>query len=55
MHVESIEDDLPGIRRVKASYQKARMDVEYDETMVNETQIIDAVRQKGYKAILIES
>ena len=51
MHIESIEDDLPGIRQVKASYQKARMEVEYDETMVSEAQIIAAVKQKGYEAI----
>jgi copper chaperone len=51
MLVESIEDDLPGIQRVKASYQKARMEVEYDETVVSEDQIIAAVKQKGYRTI----
>jgi copper chaperone CopZ len=51
MLVEGIEDDLPGIRRVKASYQKARMEVEYDETVISEAQIIAAVKQKGYEAI----
>ncbi len=55
MHVESIEDDLPGIHRVKASYQKARMEVEYDETKVNEAQIIAAVKQKGYEAEPVNS
>jgi len=55
MLVESIEDDLPGIQRVKASYQKARMEVVYDETMVSEAQIIAAVKQKGYEAIPFRS
>jgi copper chaperone CopZ len=55
MMIESIEDDLPGIRRVKASYQKAQMDVEYDETLVSEAQIIASVKQKGYEAIPIGS
>jgi copper chaperone len=55
MLVESIEDDLPGIQRVKASYQKARMEVEYDETVVSEAQIIAAVIQKGYEAIPFRS
>jgi copper chaperone CopZ len=55
MHVESIEDDLPGIRRVKASYQKARMEVEYDETKVSEAQIIAAVKEKGYEAVPLTS
>jgi len=51
MLVESIEDDLPGVQRVKASYQKARVEVEYDETMVSEAQIVAAIKQKGYEAI----
>ncbi len=55
MHIESIEDVLPGIRCVKASYQKGRMEVEYDETKVSETQIIAAVEAKGYKAVPIQS
>lgn len=55
MHVESIEDELPGIRRVKASYQKSRMEVEYDESTVNETEIIAAVKRKGYEAVAVRS
>ena len=55
MLVESIEDDLPGIQRVKASYQKARVEVEYDETMVSEAQIVAAIKQKGYEAIPFRS
>jgi copper chaperone CopZ len=51
MMVESIEDDLPGIKRVKASYLKGRMEVEYDDTRVSEAQIIAAVKLKGYEAI----
>jgi copper chaperone CopZ len=55
MLVESIEDDLPGVQRVKASYQKARVEVEYDETMVSEAQIVAAIKQKGYEAIPFRS
>ncbi len=51
MMIESIEDDLPGILRIKASYQKGRMEVEYDETKVSEAQILAAVKQKGYEAL----
>jgi Cu+-exporting ATPase len=50
MNVESIEDDLPGIQRVSASYQKGRMEVEFDEAKVSEAQIIAAVEKKGYHA-----
>jgi copper chaperone CopZ len=48
MALESIEDDLPGIRRVEASYHKAQMMVDFDETRVTEAQIVQAVRNKGY-------
>jgi len=50
MEVESIEDDLPGIKRVSASYQKGQMVVEYDESEVSEAQIIAAVAKHGYQA-----
>jgi copper chaperone CopZ len=51
MHVESIEDDLPGIKQVSASYHKLQMIVEYDETIVSDEQIIAAVKKKGYQAV----
>lgn len=38
MSVEGIEDDLPGIRQVSASYQKAQMTVEFEEQLVSEEQ-----------------
>ena len=50
MNIEGIEDDLPGIKQVSASYQKGRMEVEFDETQVNEAQILAAVEKKGYHA-----
>jgi copper chaperone CopZ len=50
MEVESIEDDLPGIKQVSASYQKGQMVVEFDETKVSEAQIVAAVEKRGYQA-----
>lgn len=51
MRIESIEDDLPGIKEVNASYHKQQMVVEYDETQLSDDQIIAAVKKKGYQAI----
>lgn len=51
MTIEAIEDDLPGIKQVAASYQRMQMTVEYDETKVSEAQILEAVKNKGYTAI----
>jgi copper chaperone CopZ len=50
MIVESIEDDLPGIKQVSASYQKGQMVVEFDESLVSEAEILSAVEKKGYHA-----
>ena len=51
MRVESIEDDLPGIKEVSASYHKLNMIVEFDETQVSAEQIIAAVKKMGYEVI----
>jgi copper chaperone CopZ len=51
MKLESIEDDLPGILEINASYHKQQMVVEFDETQVSEEQILAAVKKKGYQAL----
>ena len=48
MRVEGIEDTLPGIRKISASYRKGQMAVEYDETLVSEQEILQAVERLGY-------
>ncbi|MCX6036558.1 MAG: heavy-metal-associated domain-containing protein [Chloroflexi bacterium] len=50
MNVESIEDDLSGIKQVSASYQKGWMVVEFDEAKVSEAQILAALEKRGYQA-----
>jgi copper chaperone CopZ len=50
MNIEGIEDDLPGIKQVNASYQKGQMVVEFDEARQSEAQILAAVEKRGYKA-----
>lgn len=52
MKLESIEDDLPGIKEINASYHKQQMVVEFDETQVSDEQIIAAAKKKGYQAVL---
>jgi len=51
MKLESIEDDLPGIKEINASYHKQQMTVEFDETQVSDEQIIAAAKRKGYQAL----
>jgi len=48
MRLEGIEDVLPGIKHVSASYQKQILSVEFDENLLNEDQIISAISNLGY-------
>jgi copper chaperone CopZ len=50
MNIEGIEDDLPGIKNISASYQKGQMVVEFDEERVSEAQIRAEVEKRGYQA-----
>jgi copper chaperone CopZ len=52
MRLESIEDELPGILSIQASYHSGKMDVAYDEQAVDLEGILNAIRQKGYQAVL---
>jgi copper chaperone len=48
MHLEGLEDELPGIKRIIASYKKQLMEVEFDESKVTLEQIITAANDIGY-------
>ena len=50
MRIEGLEDDLPGVKSVVASYRKGQMTVEYDETRLSEAQILAEVARLGYTA-----
>jgi copper chaperone CopZ len=52
MIIESIEEVLPGIIDISASYHKQQVVVEYDETCLTAEQIISAIEKKGYKVEL---
>lgn len=52
MKIESLEDDLDGVKEINASYHKLEMVIEYDESKLTEGEIVAAVKKKGYTAIL---
>lgn len=52
MKIESLEDDLDGVKEINASYHKLEMVIEFDESKLSDEQIIAAVKKKGYTAIL---
>lgn len=51
MKLESLEDELEGVKEINASYRRLEMVVEYDESKLTEEQIIEAVKKKGYTAV----
>jgi copper chaperone CopZ len=48
MHLEGLEDDLPGVKSIHASYKKLTMEVEFDEGQLTIEQIIQAANALGY-------
>ena len=53
MKIESLEDDLDGVKAINASYHKLEMVIEYDEAKLTDEQIITAVKEKGYTAVVV--
>jgi len=51
MKLEGLEDDLPGVKRVEASYQKQSMLVEYDDSKMSEEEIRKAIAELGYTTV----
>ncbi len=50
MTLQSLEDDLPGVKQVDASYRSGKMVIEFDETRLSVEQIITAIWELGYSA-----
>ena len=54
MRLQALEDDLPGVERVDASYLKQQIVVQFDETRVSVEEIVQAVAAIGYTAVVEE-
>lgn len=52
MRLQTLEDDLPGVKQVDASYQKQQMSVIFDDVVVTVAKIIEAAKKLGYTAEL---
>lgn len=48
MKIESLEDELPGVKSISASYARGRVVVEFDEAQVTLAEIVEGVKRKGY-------
>ena len=54
MKIESIEDELDGVKQVSASYRNQQVLVEFDELKVSPAEVIAAIKEKGYTVILAD-
>ena len=52
MKLESLEDTLEGVKEINASYYKLEMVIEFDESKLTDEQIVAAVKEKGYTAVM---
>lgn len=50
MTIQSLEDDLPGVKKVDASYRNGTATIEFDETITTSDEIVDAIKKLGYTA-----
>ena len=53
MKLESLEDELNGVREISASYHRLEMVIEFDESKLTDEQIVAAVKKKGYQAVAV--
>jgi copper chaperone len=52
MRLEGLEDELPGVKSVRASYHKQRVEIEYDEKRLSEAEVVAAIQRLGYTPVL---
>jgi copper chaperone CopZ len=53
MALESIEDQLDGIKSIKASYHKQTLEVVYDEKLLAEDALIEAIKKKHFTPVAV--
>jgi copper chaperone CopZ len=52
LKIDSLEDELPGVESVSASYVRAQVVVEFDPNRLTPEEIVAAIQRKGYTALL---
>ena len=48
MKLEELEDDLPGVISAQASYHNQTLKISYDEKILDEPALCDAIQEMGY-------
>ena len=55
MHIEELEDTLPGVNKIEVNFKKHKMVAEFDETKITSQVIADSVINLGYPTVLAET
>lgn len=50
MNIDFDLEDIEGIKKAQTSYAKQESEIEFDETLVNQSVIIKSIEKTGYKA-----
>ena len=54
MHIEELEDKLPGVQKIDVNFKKHQMVAEFDEAKISAEEIAEAVTGIGYPSIVTE-
>ena len=55
MAVEGAIEELPGVKSAAANYARQIAEVEFDDSQLTEAEIIAAVAEAGYGAIVLDN
>lgn len=50
MHIEELEECLPGVHKIAVNFKKSQMTAEFDEAQTDSQAIAEAVTKLGYPA-----
>ena len=50
--IDTILEELPGVKSAKTSYADAKTEVEFDESKVNLDKLIASIKSEGYTAVV---
>ncbi len=53
MSIDMDLEDLDGVKQSNTSYAKSETEVEFDQSTVDEKQILDSIKKTGYEAKII--
>ena len=49
--IDTVLEELPGVKSSKTSYAEAKVEVKFDPTMVNLNQMFEVIKNEGYEVV----